>query len=142
MKIYRVESSDGTGPYATATYARPRYWAKAYDVDQEMCPSYWCIDGDFDRHPSPEEDGMGVPSEDHHFGFETPEALREWFYIKENDAFLLDMQGMQVVVYEVPIQQVVKGYNQLMFNKTEATKVAICMNQEFYNGDTEEDYED
>lgn len=138
MRIYRVEAPSGDGPYTHATYSRPRYWSRAYDVDPEMCPSYWCIDGDFGMHPSPEEDGLGVPSEDHYFGFETPEALREWFYIKENDAFLLDMQGMQVLVYEVPTQQIIMGHNQLMFIKAEATVVDRLTNQEFYHGDTEE----
>ena len=114
MKVYRVEDSEGEGPYGD---------------DDSWCPTPKMLE----RHhrspktPSPERDGgylpfwLGVPpgmyipykTVNSHFGFRTLKQLRSWFTptARRN----LSKCGYVLSVYEAPDEYVHLGNHQLVF---------------------------
>jgi hypothetical protein len=103
MKVYRVETDDGLGPYVDLYLA-------------DILPYYSTYD-----QPGPADDGiMGhLWDSEHHFGFRSMEQLTAWFgaYAEQ-----LHEAGLRVAVYEVDDDRgrVVHGQKQLCFVRDEA----------------------
>lgn len=103
MRIYRIESQEGQGPY------------------REMGnPLPWSYFKDTDRHPEPGRDGV-MWGMNLHFGHASRRSLREWWtadmwpYLAEAD--------YQVSIYEVPKEQVRRGQKQVAFAMGAARRV-------------------
>ena len=122
MRIYRIETEHGTGPYVGGEF------------------SSWCSEDKLgldehlrlvERHqyhpaaPSPEEDKICWFGRDHVFGFSSKRQLRAWFTGKARK--LMHEAGFSVSVYEIdPKAQgknVVRGKRQVAFYRPAATVV-------------------
>lgn len=103
MKIYRIESDKGIGPYKSSFN---------FDLD---------IHND-DNHPGPcqEHDNIlnnfqkGV----HYFGFESIKQLKEWFSLEELEE-LYD-EYFDLIEYKINKYHVLFGNKQIMFDKSNA----------------------
>lgn len=123
MKIWRIETFDGVGPYHADLELRVH-------LEDLAAPSFMFDDPDL--HPHPIFDGFNpdgldtweyrVPQE-YHFGFITEESLRSWFFSEETDAERLEALGLWVVVYEVDEAHVWEGNRQAMFRLYLAERV-------------------
>lgn len=115
MLVYRVETRRGKGPYVWGNVSFPGT-------------------ATLDKHPLPEEDGMDVfdnmprsTAQEYVFAFESMESLLRWFDKEYMDALLEHNKQnwdkdkkFRVYVYEVPLEHVEIGYNQVAFNKSRA----------------------
>lgn len=111
VKVFRVENEDGEGIYISGI---ARKISNSLDID--LCK----VDR---QHPCPWDDsGMSVAwgrlagKESYFFAFSSWEQFRAWFFL---DDFLIaaDDLGYKLVVYEVPIENVVSGHTQVVFRK-------------------------
>lgn len=124
MRVYRVETVDGAGPYNPDAVATPTPAQR--EVSSKL---QWYAEKD--RHPSPWDTplrfnpddvlGLGVPGDTWRFGFESVHDLRRWM-----DGFgrLLEDAAFFVASYEVPSSSVVRGSCQLRFRREDA--LLIC----------------
>ena len=115
MLVYRVEDSNGTGPYrnwmSIGVYLKYKH-AKLTE-----------------RTPTPPEDGMSVfddaycsgSTNDYRFGFDSIEALKNWF--DEEDRVKLSDDCFVCSVFEIDDDQVMMGGKQLAFNLIKAEKI-------------------
>lgn len=109
MKVYRVEGSEGEGPYVVD----PVSWCTTPRLFERRHRS--------SKAPSPDRDGALLPTEtklqgewvDLHFGFRTLKQLRSWFTpaARRN----LSERGYVLSVYEASDEYVHLGNHQLVF---------------------------
>lgn len=115
MLIYRVEHTDGNGPYSSRgaddTYRsfELREWAGSL-----------CWKHNDEAHPGPSADGIGYMDEVEVCGFVSRQKLTSWFR-EEMEA--LARFGFKIKVYDVPASAVRKGQRQCVFNRFEASLV-------------------
>ena len=106
--IYRVECSDGSGPYWTD--------------DEEIHSLMYVYNGD--AHPDPIDDKElarqidenGIQIGRHIFAFESPEQLCQWFHDQETN---YKLTSRSVTVVESHVNYFVKGNSQVMVPKTQ-----------------------
>ena len=105
MRVYRVETDAGVGPYAD--------WTWCSVVGLPLC--------DTEKQPGPGEDGMvGWTDGRHYFGFRDEHQLKDWF--GEWLEALADAEFL-VSVYDVPDEHVVHGSKQVAFVRDVAEHV-------------------
>lgn len=107
--LYRVEKSNGDGPYHSSGYSR-LHGGKDCDYSRHPCPNDDGLEGGYDRY------GFEKPRH----GFESLEKFREWFRTEERTT--LAAFGYLLVVYECDRTQ--HGRKQLVFDLDCATKVS------------------
>jgi hypothetical protein len=103
MKVYRIESENGIGPYQNG--ARDKI-PKLYS--HTGCPN----------HPCPWNDGISnIDFDNEYCGFSSIEQLNKWFH-----GFKAPLRrlGYKMAVYEVEEKFVNSGTRQLVFNKSES----------------------
>lgn len=122
MRVYRVETENGAGPYnldAVTTLAQLK-----------ICLTLLLDSEDNERHPSPwstplrfnPDDVLGLGwNGEWRFGFESVHDLRRWMDGWGRD---LEAAAFYVASYEVPSDSVVRGACQLRFDKRFA--LLIC----------------
>lgn len=113
MPLYRIQGEDGTGPY----FSFPAKLA----IENWMARMGLECNADHPNHPLPHRDSKlrdalyenDICVDDCLFGFESPEALRRWFF---EDQVLKDLHeyGMSLAVYEGDIYH---GYTQSIIMK-------------------------
>lgn len=116
MLVFRVERSDGMGPYSIAP-----------GTNAQRSPN----DPTGLNHPLPDEDeGLkGFPiSSRHVFGFVSMEQLLEW-WPKENHCIFAGWNKHSslkygISAYEVPMEEVEVGDKQLVFIKESSTRLS------------------
>jgi len=102
MKVYRVETDEGLGPYADLYLGNILPFGSTYD------------------QPGPSDDGIlgHLWDSEHRFGFRSMEQLTAWF---GDYAEQLHEVGLRIAVYEVNDRcRVVHGAKQLCFVRDEA----------------------
>ena len=115
MTIFRVEGSDGNGPY----------WSMNDEELEKILPRK--ADK---RHPCPGEDGMPSSWElegDFYYGFQSLEQLLSWFEEETLNALERDFD-YRIAVYDLPdthahSKNYIRGYHQVAFRKEIARKV-------------------
>lgn len=109
MRVFRVETVEGKGPYGHA-------WER---------PAGWCTDFMGSRHPGPDSDGPladswgSLPWDErglYYFGFESMGQLSRWFY-RDAHKTALAAAGFKVAEYEIPDCRVRRGHMQLVFKR-------------------------
>lgn len=105
--IYRVEHYDRRhGPYQAS-------WEKMNNRCRELADK---LDREFkhDQHPPPSSDGIFNFSKDHYCGFDSLQALFDWFerYLEE-----LQDHDYHVAVFEVEDDDIKHGGKQVMFRR-------------------------
>lgn len=103
MLIYRIEGSDGLGPY----------WGSPI---LEMSTAH----SRGDSHPDPMSEDIPMMS-DSFCGFPTLDQLKWWF---KGWRSMMRRMGFRLKVYEVPHKFVRIGAKQLVFQKKQAKEVA------------------
>jgi hypothetical protein len=110
--VYRVEDAEGYG------------YKRTLDSD---IGSVTCIEwrGYEERRPLPKDDGIDIDAlgDDWFFGFESIDALKNWFYLNERNAGA-KFDG-KILVIEAEPNFIVKGGRQLAFHKDHAKTVGI-----------------
>jgi hypothetical protein len=121
MIVFRVEHSDGKGPYADRWAWPTREEAPAFIRD--IANSHELPGGD--PHPSPWDDGLpGGIDNDEFFACHRIDLLLAWFFREgATDARKLAQVGLEVVVYEVRKRDVRKGGRQCVFFRDRAQVV-------------------
>jgi len=123
MRVYRVETENGAGPYNPEAVATPT------PAQQKLC-SKICWDSEEKWHPSPwstplrfnPDDVLGLGGDGKwRFGFESVHDLRRWMDGWGRD---LEAAAFYVASYEVPSDFVVRGTCQLRFDQRFA--LLIC----------------
>lgn len=109
MIVYRVENSDGVGPY-------------------------YCNSGEWCDGPHTQDTGRPMPYEDipnsnhdckNRFGFESMDKLMQWFSTSEMNK--LYERGFRIVTFEVSREHTLIGAKQLIFIRQYATQVSdVC----------------
>ena len=127
MVVYRLEHSNGIGPYQYDQHLEliAGSWAKIAKYHE-----YLDLLADMGRthkretHPSPEHDGINCDDfrRDQHFcGCKSLDDLQEWF-----GGFLPKLLnfGFKINRYEVAKNKVAEGKHQVVFDKIAAKKLA------------------
>lgn len=107
VKVYRVETPSGYGPYHCPE--RLAYHKSAAPLT------------DWISHPAPEFDNIAEWNEEHRFGFISIEQLKDWFHSKARK--YLQVNNCKVVVYEVDTTKILIGGRQVAFIYDGATVV-------------------
>jgi hypothetical protein len=115
MLVYRLETTDGLGPYNGGFYTGQRSDAQA-EVKERLAEAH-CNEDAMDTHPTP---SMDPEMRNHHradsltdqylFGFAYRSDLSAWFGGFGAD---LDAAGYVVSVYRAPREYVLAGRNQV-----------------------------
>lgn len=131
MKIWRIETLTGVGPYQAGL----DWQIREFDLP---APSF--MHDDPDLHPHPAQDGFcpegvatweyWVPSE-MSFGFSSENALMKWFFFEEHDAERMEDLELCVREFEVDAEHVVEGHSQTMFRKDLSVQVAEWLPTEY-----------
>lgn len=106
--IYRVEHPNGDGAFNASS------WGDMDRFDARI-PDY------MDSRPMPYDDGIELPPWGEvkvKFGCLTVEQLQHWFPACVAD--LLEANGLEFTVWEVPPEDVVQGYTQAVFKPDRA----------------------
>lgn len=106
MKVYRVQTPAGEGPYASG-------------IAWELLQPHQCCD----NHPAPRNDGLSDFTGQHRFGFRSLEQLHAWFSPMERDA--LRAMGFSMAIYEVEECRVKFGGKQIAFEYSSARIVHV-----------------
>lgn len=106
IKVYRIESKDGIGPYVSMHY---REWTDR------------CHEGP--RTPAPDLDGLpeDIPC-GFYFGFESLKQLKKWFFKKEIEN--LAKIGFNINTYYIHKKHIMYGGKQILFERSLAIKEA------------------
>ena len=109
MKVFRIEDSNGIGPYS-----------KGWDRLSTMFQSHSGF-----SHPSPSEEDLDVYDEygderPHFCGFPTIDQMKVWF---KGFRASLRRAGFKLSVYEVGHRDVQIGEKQLLFRRDAATLI-------------------
>lgn len=112
MIVYRIEKEDGVGPYFSRNYKDL--------VDENGMTMLEYHGGDYINHPCPPEDGIRDIEPEEFCGFESMDALNDWF---EDWIPILIEAGYKIVTYDVSTSFVRFGKKQLVFNKDFAERV-------------------
>ena len=115
MLVYRVEDSNGVGPY--------RNWMS---IGVFLKYKHAKLT---ERTPTPTEDGMSVfddaycsgSTNDYRFGFDSIEALKNWF--DDEDRVKLSDDCFMCSVFEIDDDRVIMGAKQLAFDLLKAEKI-------------------
>lgn len=112
MKVYRVETVWGKGPYTGPV----SHYEWATDSRHQSVYS----------HPNIQNDGIEMDhrySKDYHCGFSSIKKMKQWFTKKEMT--LLYSLGFKISMYNVSKQDIIEGRSkkQLMFNKKKAAYI-------------------
>jgi hypothetical protein len=105
VKVFRVETLDGYGPYQSATLQRFQR-----NILQDMHEYHCSTD-----HPCPQVDPLlNSIDDDEYCGFSNMGALRDWF-----DGFGQDLDEAEFIVsvYQVPVSDVRVGTQQSLFKR-------------------------
>lgn len=106
MLVYRVEGPNGNGPYTTNDFS----------LRFKLCDAHTDL-----RHPGPgADDELRRIEYDEYCGFNSVEALMEWFSPKWRKA--LEEEGFIVKVYEYADARV-GSFGQTLFVKHDAVRV-------------------
>ena len=113
--VYRVEHIRYRhGPY----YASYDYMTERSEILAERLN----VHCDSDRHPSPCEDGIdSYPYDDYYCGFESLDALFDWF---EDWLDELEEYDYHVAVYNVKDCDIMEGGRQIMFRRKRYRRIA------------------
>lgn len=112
MRVYRVETVDGHGPY------NPRF--EAPDTVHDFSRWLMSAHGGSPMHPSPWEEDMGDPPKHYFYGFETITQAQTWF---SGWGTRLADHGFFLCEYRVADRFVLVGSRQVAFERAEATLV-------------------
>jgi hypothetical protein len=113
MIVYRVEYTDGEGPYRAR-----KGNAELVTASGQICGDHGWGDKE---HPPPELEGLDLSS-DWYCGFESEEKLIDWFRDHNWLRRLADL-GYRFVAYWVDDDSVQCGQRQLIFLMGEAEKI-------------------
>jgi hypothetical protein len=112
--VYRIETSDGTGPYRSMAT-----WVELTKLAPNL--SQTCTE----RHPTPRSDGINLwdepDGEEYRFGFASLDQRDQWFTDPEQVALMT--LGFVTTVYEVDSSYILFGESQLTFHKKKAVVV-------------------
>ena len=140
VTVYRLEDRvNGWGPYdglynklvrAEDNLETDENGFTIFPEGREGFPSFYA-DEQRDAHPGPIRDGLDGFPWGWIFGFESEQAMKDWFFRDEMDAERLDFWGMEVVVFEVENDAVMYGGKQLAFDRSESVEIKVLSPIEF-----------
>lgn len=117
MKVYRVQHTNGLGPYRN--HIENLIWREVYDGKASKE-----IERIHDLHtfqrPNPIEDfgWKSIDPDEYVFGFETYDQYRSWF--TKSCRKLLAKHDYQLVIFDVPKKHVLIGQSQVAFKPDKA----------------------
>ena len=107
MKVFRIESGSGRGPYCYPEDVQ--YWWDSSLIARKHRD---------EKHPVPWQEGLEL--NDRFCGFAVIENLKEWFY---GWRAKLRRAGFFMAIYEVPHRACEIGEHQLVFDRDQATLI-------------------
>lgn len=122
MQVYRIETACGEGPFG----ASMAVWA--YNTENLMGGNCFSPPGAHDEAPETElhqfykESGGGCMPDYIRFGFESIDQLENWFRCTSGRRAMQHC-GVNIQVYDVPEEYVMRGNWQVIFNKKQAVWV-------------------
>lgn len=105
MRVYRVETPDGKGPYWEGAIIDGM--GRAHTLPETK-----------DNHPSPYNDGLSdctLPVGTYFFGFTSLAMLNQWFAPEWREK--MKAVGHQIAVYDMPECNIVEGKYQCAFKR-------------------------
>lgn len=99
--VFRVVDRNRRGMYHYYS-SRPSLW--------DLCSNEYCRQ----YHPIPQEDGIFGITDDHRFGFQSPEQLKKWTKSVDVRKKMRE-HGGKIRVYTVPVSKTKVGKNQVAF---------------------------
>jgi len=112
--VYRVETTEGSGPYA----AWPNTWGVVLPRDS----------GIYDEvsHPLPEDDGLGYTEDGEKFAFSTVEQFMDWFGF-ESAILTLEQSGFFLNVYDIPPENLIVGGRQVKYINPDSSQFVVSL---------------
>lgn len=119
--IYRIERADGSGPFGnglSTTYDDHKRAGVASCYDPPA--PYDNRERGSDLHAHAKRQGITG----WHFGFTSKAQIRRWFRSKKGRRAMAEVGGV-LSVYEVPSRWLIRGYEQVIFKRSKASRVGF-----------------
>lgn len=125
MRLWRVAGKDGKGFYYTEVSGGV---TMSTAVSESIGRDISTITN---QHPRPEDDGIGFVTSNHLFAFTSLDQLYRWF---DPEMFSASCKhGALLEVWEVKSDDVMEGFKQACFDKTQAKRVSVSKLEKFKN---------
>lgn len=107
MDIYRIETSDGHGPYRSSVHPKYR------ECFSRLGLAYNCLAGC--KNDLNWSNIASIIHPDLHFGFESTHSLIDWWHIPELRREMYNHAGLMTSIYES--DRIIQTKNQIVFDK-------------------------